>query len=713
VKFGRRHLPFVFAAALVSSIGYLRATPATPLWLGGDSGSSQVIGDLTYYDVTAAANWDAALAGDGSDDVEFGEPASANLANLFVPGSFALRHIAFTNGDSSPYSFIGTGTTPSLTLNGDLTAAAYSQATFHSSLDIILSSGTHTADIDDSASITVDGIVSGAGSITKEGAGYLVLTGDNTFTGGLTLNNGWLLIGHNNALGTGSLSLNGGTLSPVYTEGDPVNFTLANTILMGGDIKLGDCDTYNGITLSGDISGRGTFDIHGYGTVTFSGNNSGWIGGIIVYGDNVVNLDSASALGGGSLEVATYYNRSVVNINTPITVSSLSGGYSNDGASEVHLAANATLTVNQDSDTTYSGTLTGTHTESPVTKDGGVIKLGSGTLTLAANNSFSGDLKVQAGTVNLEADYAAGQGILDIGAEGTVTVDTGTPHFYGLKGDSGARLILNQASNLTIDQAANTTFAGQFDAGTASLTKNGAGKLTLSQSNLYSGGTTINAGTVVFGAVGALGSGAVTLNGGSLVIGDGLSFGNTLNFGINGGTLGGNATFTNPLTLGANVTLSPGNSPGTMTFAAGFTPNDGLTTIFEFKAPTGTPGTDWDLVSISGGIFNLSALSTGGYTLKLVSLDANDTPGGPITGLTAPTSWIIFQAASLSGFATGGTQFTIDSSQFYGGGFFSVSQSGNNLLLNFTPVPEPSTYALMGLGLAASGLAAWRKRRRA
>lgn len=167
------------------------------------------------------------------------------------------------------------------------------------------------------------------------------------------------------------------------------------------------------------------------------------------------------------------------------------------------------------------------------------------------------------------------------------------------------------------------------------------------------------------------------------------------------------------LNHGTNLTV---DQTGPITFAGHFDAGtasltkNGVSSVFESRAPTGTAGSDWDLINVSGGSLDLSSLTAGGYTLQLVSLDGSNTQGAPISGLTGPTSWTIFQSTSLTGFNP--NLFSFDTSQFYGSGFFSVSQSGNNLLLNFTPVPEPSTYALMALGLGLVGLAAWRKSRR-
>ncbi len=91
---------------------------------------------------------------------------------------------------------------------------------------------------------------------------------------------------------------------------------------------------------------------------------------------------------------------------------------------------------------------------------------------------------------------------------------------------------------------------------------------------------TIEQGTLVAANNSAVGSGAVTLDGGTLNVAAGITFGNSLNLTVNGGTLAGNGSFSNPLTLGAGVTLAPGNSPGALPFLSGLT----LTTVAPWKS---------------------------------------------------------------------------------------------------------------------------------
>lgn len=295
-----------------------------------------------------------------------------------------------------------------------------------------------------------------------------------------------------------------------------------------------------------------------------------------------------------------------------------------------------------------------------------------------------------------------------------------------------SHLTLNPGATLTIFQhfddelAANiggTTEGFDWNASTtvattAALVKNGLGELVLSGDSRYSGGTTINAGRVVAGrnatldqqgalVSGPLGTGTVTLHGGTLALADGVIFTNPLQFSGPNNILGGSGTFHIPITTGAGVIIAPGNSPGALDFAAGLTWAGGGSYSVDLLSLTGTPGLDSDLVTISGGAFAITATAQNPFTIQLNSL-ATLSQLGPLGDVpTSPVSLVIVQSnAAITGIGTNFDNFVLDTSNFSSPGTFGLALGGPNnsqLLLNFTPgvIPEPSTYALLGLGLLA------------
>ena len=78
-----------------------------------------------------------------------------------------------------------------------------------------------------------------------------------------------------------------------------------------------------------------------------------------------------------------------------------------------------------------------------------------------------------------------------------------------------------------------------------------------------------------------------------------------------------------------------------------------------------------------------------------------------------PYTWTLLTSGNLSGFNA--SDFAINDSSFtnsLGIGSFFVSSAGNSIFLNFTPMPEPSTWAMIAVGLGLTAFAAWRRRGR-
>ena len=283
--------------------------------------------------------------------------------------------------------------------------------------------------------------------------------------------------------------------------------------------------------------------------------------------DTTVDLDSARTIGNlvfADTDVSSAAGWTLANNSVPANILTLAG-------------STPTITVNA-----LGGTKTAT-ISAAVAGSSGLTKTGPGTLTLTGTNTYSGTTTINTGT-------------LQIGDGGTTGSLGSGPVIIA----SGATLTINRSDDYS-------TPAGQTISGAGYLIKNGTGTLTLSGNNTFTGGITLNAGTLKAGASQAFGgSGAtVTLNGGSMdlngypqtlttLIGDASSS-------VQGGTglismltLGsGNASSTFAGSLSGNLALVKIGT-GTLTLSGAVSPN-GIITVQEgtldLSAATLTAGT--------------------------------------------------------------------------------------------------------------------------
>jgi hypothetical protein len=173
--------------------------------------------------------------------------------------------------------------------------------------------------------------------------------------------------------------------------------------------------------------------------------------------------------------------------------------------------------------------------------------------------------------------------------------------------------------------------------------------------------------------------------------------------------LGGTGTINSAVTLDSlNDVLSPGNSPGLQNFATSQTWSS-FTYDWELNNFTGTTaGVDFDQISIAGSL----DLSGSSYSLNVISLTAGNVPGNVANFTEVDTTWTILSASGgITGFNS--FEWLVDTNSFSAlgsiAGRFTISQLDNTLNLNYA-VPEPSTYALLGVSALAWG--AWFVRRR-
>jgi len=206
------------------------------------------------------------------------------------------------------------------------------------------------------------------------------------------------------------------------------------------------------------------------------------------------------------------------------------------------------------------------------------------------------------------------------------------------------------------------------------------------------------------------------MNNGTIQLGGGTFTAPSLTNG-SGSTISGFGTLnpTGGVTIGNGVLVSPGSASansylGELAFNSATLGSGGAYT-FDIMNATGTAGTDFDTISVTGAL-TITAAPTSPFTISVESINpGTGLPGAANFNLSQGYQWTLLSAGSISGFNA--SDFTITTPSFAnspGIGNFFVSSSGNDVFLNFTPVPEPSTWALLSAGAAMTALAWWRRR---
>ena len=434
--------------------------------------------------------------------------------------------------------------------------------------------------VDPGMQATINAAISGAGGLDKSDTGTLVLGGSNTYTGGTFVHGGVLSVSADDNLGAAGtrVTLDGGTLSVAGTGFNTTTraFTLGAN---GGSLDIADAgNTFN---LAQTVDGGGGLTKLGGGTLVLGGTNTYAGGTTVQSGVLSVSADAnlGAAAGGLTLDGTTLQVTGTAFNTTARNVTLVNGG-----GLDIADAGN-TLDLTQ----TVSG-------------NGGLSKLGAGTLVLSGANTYSGGTAVQSGMLSVSADQNLGA------AAGGLTLNGTTLQVTGTAFNTTARSVtLANGGSLDIADAGNTLEFTQAVSGSGGLTKLGAGTLALSGVNSYTGGTSVQGGTLSVAADNNLGSatGGVTLNGSTLRV-TGTAFNTTargIALGANGGSLdiadAGNV-FTLAGPLGGSGAFTKLGA-GTLIFGTGSNGYTGATTI--------AGGTvQGDSSSLQGAITNHAAL---------------------------------------------------------------------------------------------------------
>ena len=421
---------------------------------GGESNSGSATGNIVSISGgTVQSNVNGGFVASGSGK------ATGNIVN--ISGNADLSTATVAGGISSSDAFTGN------TLNKNSDAAVHIARNF-ASVNFGYSGNANIGELDSTPTgsalsgvtvntnannVSFDGVISGSGSITKAGAGTLILSGTNTYSGGTTISAGTLSIGSDTNIGSGTNTIgNKGTLllsgNGTYTN----DWTLSGA---GSAIA-----TDNNNTLSGVLSGNGGLTKTGAGTLTLTGNNT-YAGGTAI-NDGTLKGNIASGTDLSIADSAIYDGdnkaRSVGGLN---------------GAGKI---------LNTNGLTVQSGDFAGIIDNSNTS----LLKNGAGTLTLTGNNAYTGSTTISEGT--LKGNIASGT---DLSIVDNATYD-GDNKARSVGGLNGGGNILN-TDGLTVQSG---TFGGVIGNSNTSLIKTGAGTLTLTGNNAYTGSTTISEGTL-------------------------------------------------------------------------------------------------------------------------------------------------------------------------------------------------------------------------
>ncbi|MCC8397536.1 autotransporter-associated beta strand repeat-containing protein, partial [Paraburkholderia sp. MMS20-SJTR3] len=440
---------------------------------------------------------------------------------------------------------------------------------------ILLGSATLTA-VNGATNTTYAGALSGAGVLDKTGTGALTLSGTaNDYSGGTTIGAGTLIATNGAALGSGAVS-NAATLQLDFAA----DSTLANQLTGAGTLNktstgiatlTGLNSTQGAVTVTAGtlaFQQNGVFAITGGlttsgGATTQLGPNSQLtLGGVLTQAaGSTLNVDvgagneplitAASASLNGTLNIASFAGAlpasASVLPSTQYTLIHTTGGITGDFSAftfvgYVNPVDYLTLGAQRSADgldynagfgltwqagaTLGNGTFTLTNATDAFNVDVALAdeaasatgwngtdltKAGAGTLTLSAQNTYTGTTAVNGGTLAMGiADAMAASSAVTVASGATLALNDFSQTLNDLSGAGAVTLGSSAATVLTANNTAATTFSGAIS-GAGSVDKTGAGALTLSGiSNTYSGGTTVSAGTLVATNGNALGTGAVT-----------------------------------------------------------------------------------------------------------------------------------------------------------------------------------------------------------
>ena len=516
--------PFEFTISYVGGDGndvVLTVASVSYVWDGGG-------GDDNW---TTAANWVGDVAPTAGASLTF----ASGAARLTNTNDFAA------NTDFGSIIIAGAGYSISgnaIDLTGDINAT-YASGTSTLDLDFVLMADA-TFDVASGAILVASGDISGSFGFTKAGEGSLTVSGSNTYTGATNVDAGTMTLQGGSAIGNASavtvasnatLELN--SAEEIGSLAGSGNVALGvNSLAVGGN----NSDT----TFAGVISGPGTLFKDGTGNFTLSGANT--YTGATIINAGILTLDGNQAIAdSSSVSVGLV---ATLALSADETIGSLFG------SGNVTLGVNSLTTGGDNTDTTFSGDISGT---------GDLTKTGTGNFTLLGENTYSGFTFVNAGTLTVASDGNLGTDAITLAENTTLSIDGDTDIDNSISID-GLNVLIFVSSGHSAQISGIILEVG----GARDLIKVGGGNLTLSAANVYTGASEVNAGTLTLSGGVAISDGsAVTVASGAILA-------------LNSNEIIGSLAGVGSVNLGSSTLTTGGDNTDT-TFAGVISGSGGLT----------------------------------------------------------------------------------------------------------------------------------------
>jgi autotransporter-associated beta strand protein len=611
-----------------------------------------------------------------SGTLEFTGSSNATISRLMRIG----------NGAAAAYT--GTGT---ITNNGT-GVLTFDNATFNEvattfatgSNRVLTFSGNNTGNN------TISGVIAnnnpGLISVDKIGTGKWILSGNNTFSNGVTISDGTLVVGHDNALGSGTINLRADTSGEnARLQSNGTDRTFANAVTFGGAAAaaanyLGGTGTGN-LTFNGAVnwgSASKTYTIDG-STVAFGG---AWTGASATEINTIAGTATATSIVILNGDRGTAAKQ--INIGNSVTVrANHANSFGSDNTEVLNiLGGTRTSVVELTNDITLARTLTvqGRNTADVALRN------------LSGNNSLA--ISVDGGGTNYNIESTAGNLTIS-GVSGTA--------------DNQRNLFVTGAGNVTL-----ANWNGRND-----LTMNGSGTLTMGGPTVtvLSGTATVNSGTLFLNAVGGVGLSTISATGGLVINNTGTvvtalggnSIGQTTAVAVNTGglldvrknnvigALSGGGTIRN--TTATGYLLTANNDNGNSTFSGVM--EESTTGKLSFtKAGTGTltlSGSNTYTGSTTVSTGTLILANTGSLRFNIGATGVNNALNG--AGSVTLNGGLLFNLAS-AGTITGNSWNIVNVgtlNEGYGGTFAVSSTLGpfSNSSGTWTRVENDVTYTFV------------------